>query len=212
MNPWSLILLQARRSLIILGSAVLLFIAAVYGSGRLADNLSATAAATQSNLQVQNTLLEARRSDLTNVRDHIQAFESLRQRGLIGAGERALWVEQLQASYKKLGLPGSIGVQLQVAKALAAADAAPDAAPPPEGSPEETPIVPMAHDLQLEVRSVHEGELLDLLREFRNHVKGRFRVNACSLRDPAETGLSAQCVLRFVTVPVTPVANAASGP
>lgn len=59
------------------------------------------------------------------------------------------------------------------------------------------------HDMQFEMQDSVETEVLDLIDRFRGQAKGRFRVNACKLHDPKESGLTAQCALRFVTIPLT---------
>ncbi|MBC7916795.1 MAG: hypothetical protein H7Y28_03200 [Rhodoferax sp.] len=198
MNAWSAVLQKARRSLIMLAVVVVLCGASVYGLGLLATNLQQHLASQQSSLQEQQALLERYQNDLSNVRTHIKAYEKLREQGLVGEADRAQWVEQLQASHMRLGLPGSISVQLQAAKPLANTDAPAD--PPADPA---SAIVPMSHDLQFEIREVHEGELLALLQDFRANVRARFRVESCQLRDPTDSGLTATCTLRFVTIPAT---------
>ena len=68
---------------------------------------------------------------------------------------------------------------------------------------------PLAHDMKFELREVHEADVLNLIAAYRSQVKGRFRVNACALQDAKESGLTAQCSLRFITVPLPPPSPAA---
>ena len=207
MNAWKPVLQMARRSLIALAVVVVLSIATVYGLGVLAANLQQTLNAQQGSLQAEQANLEAHQNDLSNMRTHIKAYETLRQQGLVGTAERAQWVEQLQTSFREQGLPGSLGVQLQAAKTLAD-----NGSGEPPSDPNAPPIVPQSHDLQFEIRDVHEGELLTLLQDFREHARARFRIDSCHLRDPSDKGLTAICVLRFITIPATMAAAAPQTP
>ena len=204
MNAWKPVIMLARTSLLTLGLVVVLCAVAVVGLDQLAGNLRTTLAQLQGNTQEQQTQLAAKQEELHNMRDHIQRFEALRTQGLLGVPDRAQWVEQLQTSYQNMGFAGSVSYQLQAPKPLG------------QGSGQTEGIVeatdgtqPMAHDLKFELRDVHEGDVLNLIAAYRSQVKGRFRVNACVLQDPKETGLSAQCSLRFITVPLPPTSPAA---
>jgi len=194
MNAYRPILQLARKSLIWLGVLVVLCVALVWGLGELATSLKNQLAQQQSALQEQQTLLEAKQSDLSNMREHIARYQTLRKQGLVGEPERALWVEQLQDAHQKLQLPGGLSVQLQAPKPLAAK--------PPGVEPDPTQSEPMLHDMQFELRNAVETDVLRLIREFRTQATGRFRVNACKVQDPKADGFIAQCVLRFITVPV----------
>ncbi len=194
MNAYQPVLQLARKSLIWLGVLVVLCVALVWGLGELASNLKNQLAQQQSALQEQQALLQAKQTDLSNMREHIARYQALRNQGLVGEPDRALWVEQLQNSHQKLQLPGGLAVQLQAAKFLA---------PKPAGiEPDPTQSEPMVHDLQFEIRNAVETDVLRLVREFRAQATGRFRVNACKVLEPKDDGFIAQCVLRFVTVPV----------
>lgn len=199
MNAWKPVLMGARGSLLALILVLALCACAVLGMNYWVGSLQNTLAQVQSLHQEQQTQLTAKQDDLHNVRDHIQRFEILRAQGLLGAPERTLWVEQLQTNYQELGLPGRIVYQLQAPVPLGA-----DA-----GQPGATPA--LAHDLKLDLRDVHEADVLTLLQNYRDQVKGRFRVNACTLQDAKETGLTAQCVLRFISVPIAPAQPAPQG-
>jgi hypothetical protein len=203
MNAWNVVLLKARRSLTMLAVVVVLCVALVYGLKLLATSLQQRLASQQASLQEQQTLLQTQQNNLSNVRTHINAYEKLREQGLVGEADRAQWVEQLQASHMRVGLPGKISVQLQAAKPLATTDTPVD----PPADPAAAPIVPLTHDLQFEIREVHEGELLALLQDFRANVRARFRVDSCQMRDPTDSGLTAICTLRFVTIPANMAAQ-----
>lgn len=203
MNAWKPVVLGARSSVLTLVLVLGACAATVAGLNYWVGELQNTLTQVQRRYQEQQTQLSAKQEDLRNVREHIQRFETLRAQGLLGSPERTQWVEQLQTSYQELGLPGRIVYQLQAPVLLGAGAAPPIAgAPPIEGAPGTTPI--LSHDLTLELRDVHEGDVLTLLQNYRNQVKGRFRVNACALQDAKETGLKARCVLRFISVPIDP--------
>lgn len=189
-------LLLARRSLVWLAVVVVVSLGAVFGLGYLDGNLKNSLAQLQASTQELQTQLGAKQSDLLNMQTHIERYESLRQQGLVGEPDRALWVEQLEASHRDLGLPGAVAVQLQAAKPLVSSGGAPEPA-------SETPAAePLMHDMLFEMQDSVETDVLDLMQHFRTQAKGRFRVNACKLHEPKESGLTAQCTLRFVTIPL----------
>ena len=197
MNAWKPVLAGARGSLLALVLVLVLSGGAVAGLNYWVGSLQNTFTQVQGLHQEQQTQLTTKKDDLHNVRDHIQRFEILRAQGLLGVPERTHWVEQLQTNYQELGLPGHIVYQLQAPVPLGGGAAQPEAVPP-------NATQALAHDLKFELRDVHEADVLNLIQNYRNQVKGRFRVNACTLQDPKETGLTAQCVLRFISVPIAP--------
>ena len=82
-------------------------------------------------------------------------------------------------------------------------DSASDAGAAPAASPAAPGDATQAvfHDLDVALTNIHEQELLAFLEDYRGHVKGRFRVNACALSARTEAGLTARCTLRFFTLP-----------
>lgn len=208
MNDWKPIFKAAQRSLITLAAVALLCIGAVVSLRLLANSLGDQVMQLGSAVQGQRSELSLKQEDLRNMRSQIARFEKLRQQGLMGTPDRALWVEELLASHARLQLSSPLVYQLQTPRTVADANAPPTATPtpsPPEGTGEE----PLVHDLQFELRDVHEGEVLGLIKDLRAHVKGRFRVNACTFSEPRKNGMLAQCVLRFFTAPMPPVAQTA---
>lgn len=197
MNPWKTVFQLARRSLIGLALVVILCAALLFGISQLADRSRNALAQMQSATQEQQLQLSTKEDDLRDQRNNIRRFEALRARGVVGDPNRALWVEQYEASYQRLGLAERPVYKLQAAKPLALLN---DQVAQVETSVDEA----LAHDLQFELRNAHEGDVLGLIADYRERVAGRFRVNACKLQDPKLDGLLAQCVLRFVSVPFVP--------
>lgn len=205
MNEWKPILHLARRSLITLLVVAVLSAAAVYGFQSLAETLKVSVDQMQGTALDLQTQLDTKRDNLQKVTKHIQRYEMLRTKGLIGAPDRPLWVEDLQRSYQYIGFSDNLKYQLQAPKSLFESSAGQT---PADASAETQPLV---HDLLFEMSDVQELDVLRLIGDYRMRVKGRFRVNNCTLRDPKETGLSVQCVLRFFTIPLAPV-DAATAP
>ena len=209
MSDWGPILVAAKRSLVVLGAVAVVSAAAVFALQMWADTLKVQVNQQQAAVQSQRDQLATKQEDLRNVRSHIQRFDALRTQGLVGDPDRPLWVEELQASHDRLGLSTTLSYQLQIPKLVAEVNAgtAPSAPPPvpAEGASSE----PLFHDLQFEMRETQEDEVLHLIQDYRTRVVGRFRINACSFSDPKDNGLTAQCVLRFVTIPAPkPAASA----
>lgn len=195
MKAWQPIFHLARKSLYLLGIALVLSIAVVVGLQYWATQVNTALTQLQASAQAQQDQLAVKQDDLLNMRDHIKRFDTLRDQGMLGSPDRAQWVEQLQASYAAIGFGGRIAYQLQAPQPLVNA-AAQTNGEDGEGSP------PLFHDLKIEVRQAHEADLINLVDNYRATVKGRFRVQSCVLDDAKEDGLSANCVLRFVSVPL----------
>lgn len=206
MNEWKPIFLAARKSLIQLGGIALLCVVTVVALHMMASSLNSEVQDLGRSVQAQRGELSLKQENLLNMRSNIERFEALRAQNLIGTPDRPTWVEELLASHKRLGLTTRLVYQLQAPKTLAAADLPPSATAVP---PDETNVEPLVHDLQFELRDVHEGDVLRLIQDFREHVKGRFRVNGCAFSDPRASGMTAKCVLRFVTMPQPPAAQPA---
>ena len=211
MSDWKPIFVAAKRSLVALGVVAVVSAAAVLALQMWADTLKTEVAQLEAAVQGQRGQLAGKQEDLRNVRGHIKRFDALRAQGMVGNPDRPLWVEELQASHSRLGLTTPLSYRLQIPTLVADTNAGTVVAVPPPVPAEGAPSEPQFHDLQFEVRELQEDELLRLIQDYRAHVVGRFRVNACSLSDPKDTGMTAQCVLRFVTLAgPKPAASAAA--
>jgi hypothetical protein len=200
MKDWLHIILLARRSLIVLAAALLSALALYWGSSFFKDQRQAQLKQAQQTENASQTSLAEKQSDLANMQAEISRFNQLRQQGMVGTPDREGWVEQLVASRQRTGLPDTLVYTLQAAKPLAL-QAGAASEPAPLDSHSSATTGPLFHDLTVELDSIHEEELLTFLRDYQTQVKGRFRVNACLLSNRTETGLAAQCTLRFFTLP-----------
>lgn len=214
MSDQQTILLLARRSLVVLAVAVAMGLALLLGSRFFKDRMRDELAQAQQAEGANQASLAQKQTDLANLQAEISRFAVLRQQGLVGKAERETWAEQLVASRQRSGLPDTLSYTLHAPKPIAA-QAGPstgaEAAPVADAPGMAAPSGPQYHDLDLELNNIHEEELLALLQDYQAQVKGRFRVNACTLSARTETGLSARCTLRFFTLPDSlpnPEANA----
>ncbi len=211
MSDWKPIFVAAQRSLLALGLVAAVSAAAVFALQMWADTLKVRVSQLEAGVQEQRNQLAGKQEDLRNVRSNIKRFDSLRKQGLVGDPDRASWVEELQASYGRLGLAAPLSYRLQMPTLVTDTNAGTVAAAPVVVPAEGASTEPQFHDLQFEVRETQEEELLRLIQDYRAHVRGRFRVNTCSFTEPKDTGMTAQCVLRFVTIPgPKPAASAAA--
>lgn len=195
MKAWQPIFRLARRSLYLLGIVLVLSVAVVAGLEYWAAKVNVALVQLQASAQAQQDKLTTKQDDLRNMQGHIKRFEVLRAQGMLGTPDRAQWVEQLQTSYAAIGFGGQIAYQLQAPKPLMNATAQANGGDA-EGSQ------PLFHDLKIEMRQGHEADLINLIANYRATVKGRFREQSCTLDNAKEDGLNANCVLRFVSVPL----------
>jgi hypothetical protein len=196
MNDLKTIARLARRSLIVLAAALALTLALYGGSRFFRDGMRTELAQLQQLDTASHAGLTGKQLDLASLQQKINRFAVLRQQGLVGVAAREGWAEQLVASHLQAGLPGHLVYTLHAPKPLALQNG-----PAARESGTVTSTGPVFHDLDFELNNVHEDELLVLLRDYQAQVKGRFRIQACTLSNPTEVGLAARCTLRFFTIP-----------
>lgn len=201
MTPEREIFQNARRNLNLLGASIFFALTLAFGSIYLRDSLKKNISTSEGLRGARKATLEAKRDDLASIRRHIAQFKELKQQGVIGTAEREAWVEQLVATRSRLGIGDSLNYVLKPPRSLAElADSAAGAGAPNPDPASVGEDVALFHDLEFEIRGLHEVELLALLREYRDDVKGRFRVQSCRLGGPTSNGLLAQCTLRFFSL------------
>jgi len=206
MNNWKTIALLARRSLITLALSILCAFGIFFGTVFFKDRMVAQRLQAQQLESAQRASLEQKDIDLKNLQAETGRFSALRQQGLLGNPDRAAWVEQLLASYQALGLSmRDLAYTMHPPQALLVSgpDAAP-AAPTDQGA--------RTYDLDFTMTNTHEEDVLALLGHVRIHVKGLYRVQACHLSGPKETGLTARCTLRFFNMPESALKDAQPTP
>jgi hypothetical protein len=195
------VLIAARRSLIVLAVGLTVTASVYFGARYLAEQVKLQLQQSQQ-LQSQNEAsLQQKQADALSLRAEIKVFNTLREQGVVGMAEREGWVEQLVASRERMGLPNTLTYTLRPPQPLAQQGVDASAASAEPGAVAEASGDPLFHDLEFQVKGIHEGELLAFLSAYRAQVKGRFRVNECSLTEPLEDGLFARCTLRFFTLP-----------
>ena len=195
MNDWKTIVQLARHSLITLGATVLVMLALSAGAFMLKDRQLTQLAQEQLQLSGLKGGLAQKQADLADLQTKTGRFSQLRQQGLLGAVDREAWIETLLASLARTGLVAeSLNYTLPPPKAMTPAIA---------GAADPTGLGggALVHDLVLELKNIHEDELLSLLRDYQTHFRGGFRVQSCSLSNPTERGLLTRCTLRFFNLP-----------
>ena len=195
MNDWKIIARLARRSLLALSVSILLVLALYHGSALLKDRQASQLMETNQQMSSLQGRLTQRQADLANMQAQAGRFRQLSEQGLLGAADRAGWVDQLKASVARTGLPlDALRYTLQEPQALASSGSgATDAVALSAG--------PNIHNLDFELKNIHEQDLLSLLHDYRANVRGLFRVQACTFSEPNDSGLSARCTLRFFNLP-----------
>lgn len=202
MNDWLPIFRRARKSLVVLLTILAVSLGLYFGSAYSRGQLTADLAQQQAQISSEQENLAQKQKELDSIQANIQKFRQLQQQGMIGKAKREEWIEQLIATRKQLGLPETLTYTLKQPASLSA-----------NPNPEQTPAdstqavasdAPLAHNLEFELRHIHEEELLAFLKTYQSKVNGRFRIQSCRLAEPATNGLLAQCTLRFFTLPQKP--------
>ena len=198
MTPYRLIFQRSRRPLNILAISIFVSLTFAIGSIYVRDSLKTSIANDEAQLAARRSILTTKKLDLQTIQTHIAKFQSLKQQGLVGSADREGWVEQLTANRIQRISGGTLAYTLKPPQALTnAATLEFD----PTGTAVVNPDAPTTHDLEFQLKGIHEAELLDMLQDYRNSVHGRFRVQSCRFGDANQDGLLVQCTLRFFTVP-----------
>lgn len=130
------------------------------------------------------------RAEETDVRKKAEMFNTLRSRGVIGEEQRLDWVElikEIRESRKLLDVQYEIAPQKPIENAAV------------------TGYSFRSSRMQLRMKLLHEGDLLNFINDLRAQAKAYVRVRSCKLaRIPASaTGnalLSAECELDWITI------------
>lgn len=139
MKSWRSILLAIRPQLILLAIALLL--ALLMGGGGLYLEERSHEALRQQTLEAQRLQsdLSTRQQDLLYLSRHIEAFERLKEQGLLSLPDRENWVENLLTTRHTLRLPETLAYTLTPAHPLDERPLDPNAPtanePPPADSP-----------------------------------------------------------------------------
>lgn len=148
--------------------------------------------------EAQRAELESLRTAAAELERNLEPFRQLHAGGFIGEGDRLAWTEGLMAVKQAMALPNlwfELGEPLPLQPSEAALD--------PELAALSEPRLegPLAHDMQIMLTGVHEGELLELLQRLRALDIGWFRVERCAMARAVEgrPGLDVDCTLRWIT-------------
>jgi hypothetical protein len=199
MNTLIKIAFLAKRSLIVMAIAFALAIGLYFSLDIYKTELTSEVTRLLQAEGTGKTAWSKKQADLKNLKAHMNEYNKLSTEGLIGVADRSGWVEQLVLSRDSLDLPDTLTYTLQSPKPYTAKNG-PAAKSVPGGSDAEAIGAPQFHDLVFSIKGIHEEELLAFLHDYRAKVKGRFRVNTCTLSDRTAEGLSADCTLRFFTL------------
>lgn len=196
MNDWLPIIKQARTSLLVLAGVVIFSVLLHVGTVFLRNHVSAQLSQKQNQVAAEQENLATKQKDLESMKSSFGRFRDMQKRGVTGRTRREEWIEQLIASHRELRLPETLTYTLKQPSAVI-----PAGTPGQTGGENAGNDAPLAHDLEFELRSIHEEELLAFLKIYEGKVNGRFRVHACQLGEPSASGLAARCTLRFFTLP-----------
>jgi hypothetical protein len=198
MSDIASILRQSKMGLSILGVAAVLGFSANWTLNIYAQKNSVELTTVESEKSTLEAELTGKMSELKLYQSDFSFFETLRQQGLVGLADRQNWIEKLETVHQREKLPDTLGYSLLSPKAITAAE-----------NTEAAVAVPAEmHELELTLDGIHEAELIKFLGNYRNQVKGRYRLQSCVLSSPQNTGVSVNCRLFFFVQPMAPSTGA----
>lgn len=142
------------------------------------------------------------RNEEQELRDKINRYEILKQRGIVGAEQRLDWIElinQIKTTWRIPKLDYDFSPQRKIDVALL-----------PEGA-EAGGMSLMSSQMHVRLSLLHEGELLGFLDDLRTTAPALIQVHACNLTrnlsDPADSvqqgirpQLKAECTVEWITL------------
>ena len=153
----------------------------------LADRQMRHRLARSERTEIRNKLARAR-VDGHELKQRLARYDELLRRGILGPERRLDWVEEIRRLTRKERLPD---LRYELAPQQLLRDGA--------GSGYEF----MSSNMMLQIRLLHEEQLLDFLAELRARVPAYVRINSCKLKRLPHIGspqLSAECSLDWITL------------
>jgi hypothetical protein len=170
--------------------------AAVFGSNRMVIAQQSANAQAQAKRQEIRAKLSRARQEESEIKSRIGRFEELMSRGVIGEERRLEWVERLK-SIKAQRRLYDLEYELSPQRPL-------DASVAPGSS---AGFEFAASTMRLQMRLLHEGDLLGLLRDLEGGLSAFVRPNRCTIErlSPAASAssgaqLKADCSLDWITI------------
>jgi len=131
------------------------------------------------------------RAEEQELKERARLFQRLRQSGIAGPERRLEWIELLRDLQYRLRIPG-LNYEFGARQPLY-----------PGGGD----TVYFASPMRMQLRLVHEGDLLRILANLQSEAKALVLIRQCTLAPLGESGpandlaqLSAECDLRWVTI------------
>ncbi len=134
--------------------------------------------------------LSRARSEEQELREKITHFQTLRNRGIIGAEQRLDWVEilgRIKTTRRISGLDYEFAPQRPVDATILPGGAAAGG------------FTIMASQMRLHMRLLHEGDLLNVLNDLRAMAPALIQVRACKIGHSTDAQLAAECTLEWIT-------------
>ena len=186
-------LIKLRRHALLVIFLLLAAGALGYWSEQGVQQANAERASVESQLQKIDQRLRQAHSEEQDIKERTRFFMSIEKSGIIGAENRLEWIELLRDLQHQLRLPGmnyEFGPQLALEKIDGA-----------------TFVYHSSH-LRIQLRLLHEEDLLNFLEQLQHRAKAMVLVRSCRLSRPAasnETGaalaqLSAECDMEWVSL------------
>jgi len=176
-----------------LGALALLLLAALpawwsHGDHQAAERERNTASARKESLERR---LRQARAEEQELKERARQFQDLQQSGIVGPERRLEWIELLRELQHRLRIPG-LNYEFGARQPL-----------PPGGGDAAHFVSPM----RMQLRLVHEEDLLRLLESLQSEAKALVLIRQCTLSPLKDRNandglaqLSAECELRWITI------------
>lgn len=194
MNDYWIVLKPAKLAVILLMLSVALSLAAVTGLTRYRSAKEQTLIQTGQQLFAMRDNIKALTSDLDTINKLAEKYRQLVRLGFIGEPNRDGWVQRLETLYLEMHLPPNLRYTLSTPQLIT----------PQSDSPAYLDNV-LHHDLNMELSTIHEEELIDFIEKISNDWQVPYRFETCQMaRDSAEepiSGLQIKCILQIYSLP-----------
>lgn len=178
----------------LLGTVLMLILTAglVIWSSKQLDGIRSQRDAAERSKQAAEQRLRQVRHEEQELRDRGRQYQHMLQQGMIGDEKRLEWTELIEEIRQQMRIP-AINYEFGVRKPL-------DGGQPGQSH--------FASAMRLQMRLLHEKDLLDFLRRLQQEAKAQVIVRSCSVSPLAArpvgnselARLGAECELRWITV------------
>lgn len=178
-----------KRLLIVISSALVISIGALYGATQWLTQQQQQLQAQRSALRQAQQELSTAQQLLAEAQQHLDTHRQLEARGFVGVPKPLEWTEVLLTIVRASGLP-TLRFELEPAQTIQLPESARQRR---IGDTANEPISLGLQEMHFELIELHEEEWAQIITALEHNQEGLFRLESCNARRSAAIGLDLTC-------------------